>query len=209
VIEPTQLVSYKIISTLPLPETTSQMYEYLFAGNGVFVRAIRPGLEVVMPVETYNKPIRGLPRIEPQLKFSYPQIPKDILLSIWQHSCLARDEEKELIEILFYLDYRQQMWRLRVPSQIQSRDRVFPTHPYHQAFVELHSHGSMNAFFSANDNAEENGFRIYAVIGKLDLHHPEILVRIGLFGYFWTIEASQIFELPYFFVDVSLKDRSQ
>jgi PRTRC genetic system protein A len=207
VIEPTQLVSYKIVSTLPLPENTSKMYEYLFAGNGVFVRAIRPGLEVIMPIETFNQPIRGLPALEPQLKFNYPQIPKDILLSIWQQSCLAEDENKELIEILFYLEYRQQMWRLLVPSQIQRRDRCQPTHPYHEALVELHSHGSMNAFFSATDNAEENGFRIYAVIGKLDTNHPEILVRIGVFGYLWTIEASQIFELPNFFVDASFKEQ--
>ncbi len=178
------------------------MYEYLFAGNGVFVRASRPGLEVVMPVETYNQPIRGLPILKPQLKFNYPRIPKDILLSIWQQSCLATDDKKELIEMLFYIDYQQPYWRLCVPNQIQSRDRCQPTHSYHEAGVELHSHGSMNAFFSTTDNAEEDGFRVYAVIGKLDTNHPEILVRIGVFGYFWTIEASQIFELPNFFVDL-------
>jgi hypothetical protein len=63
----------------------------------------------------------------------------------------------------------------------------------------------MSAFFSDTDDAEENGFRIYSVIGKLKNNYLEIKVRVGLFGYFWNIPADSIFELPYFFTDASNK----
>jgi PRTRC genetic system protein A len=205
VLQPNQLVSHKIISTLPLPEITSQIYEYLFAGNGVFIRAIRPGLEAIAPVEIYQNPIRGLPSIAPQLSFNYPQIPKYILLTIWEHSRSARDGDRELMETLFYLNYEGECWRLRLPKQFQAKYSCRPKQLYQEASVELHSHGNMDAFFSSTDDKEENGFRIYSVIGKLDSNYPEIKVRIGLFGYFWNIPADYIFELPYFFTDTNNK----
>jgi PRTRC genetic system protein A len=179
------------------------MYEYLFAGNGVFIRAIRPEFEVLMPIETFKQPIRGLPSLAPQLKFNYHKIPKEILLTIWEYSRSARNLEQELIETLFYLNYQDECWRLRLPNQFQGVSSCRPKQPYQEALLELHSHGNMPAFFSKADDTEENGFRIYAVIGKLKNNYPEIKVRIGLFDYFWNIPADFIFELPYFFTDTN------
>ena len=34
--------------------------------------------------------------------------------------------------------------------------------------AEFHSHGSSRAFFSATDDRDEQGFRIYGVAGRLD-----------------------------------------
>jgi PRTRC genetic system protein A len=181
------------------------MYDYLFAGNGVFIRAVRPQIEVIMPVELYQKTIRGLPSLAPQLKFGYPKVPEAILRSIMEHGCRAKDEEGRLIETLFYLDYREDGWRCRIPKQFQSVSSCRSKKLYQSALIELHSHGNMSAFFSDTDDAEENGFRIYSVIGKLKNNYLEIKVRVGLFGYFWNIPADSIFELPYFFTDASNK----
>jgi topoisomerase IA-like protein len=64
-----------------------------------------------------------------------------------------------------------------------------------QALIDLHSHALMEAFFSRADNKDEQGFRIFAVIGKVK-GKTEIRVRVGVYGNYWNIPASMIFELP-------------
>ncbi|NEO33152.1 MAG: hypothetical protein F6K36_22550 [Symploca sp. SIO3C6] len=201
-----QLIDHKIIRQTPLPPHTSSLFEYLFAGNGVFVRGVRPGLQVIMPVHLYNMPIRGLSELKPQLKLEPYPIPKDILISIWRQSCLARND-RGLIEILFHIQHRRDGWELRVPEQTQQTWQCQTTQPYHEAIAEFHSHGSGTASFSATDNAEEDGFRLYGIIGRLHTIHPEILIRAGLFGHFLIVPASCVFDLPDFLIDVAVRDQ--
>jgi hypothetical protein len=44
---------------------------------------------------------------------------------------------------------------------------------------ELHSHGLLPAYWSATDDADEQGARLYAVIGRLAAR-PEIRLRVGV-----------------------------
>lgn len=67
--------------------------------------------------------------------------------------------------------------------------------------VDLHSHNSMPAFFSGTDNADEQGFRLYCVIGRIDTDAPEIACRAGVYGHHWPVPALAIFEGVGSFVD--------
>jgi PRTRC genetic system protein A len=102
-------------------------------------------------------------------------------------------------EALFYLTPCQQAWSLRIPEQIQSPGGVRPADPFNMmardALIEVHSHNSMPAYFSGTDNHDETGFRIYAVIGRIDSHRPEIRVRIGVYGNFIPVPAGLVFDL--------------
>ena len=51
--------------------------------------------------------------------------------------------------------------------------------PVHDAMVEVHSHHAMRAYFSATDDRDETGRRIYGVLGRLDGLHPEIALRVA------------------------------
>jgi hypothetical protein len=64
-----------------------------------------------------------------------------------------------------------------------------------RALIDLHSHALMDPFFSRTDNKDEQGFRIFAVIGKVN-EKPLILVRVGVYGNYWNIPADLVFELP-------------
>jgi hypothetical protein len=64
-----------------------------------------------------------------------------------------------------------------------------------KALIDLHSHAVMDPFFSPTDNKDEQGFRIFAVIGKLN-ENPKICVRVGVYGTYWNIPADMVFELP-------------
>ncbi|MBV8715456.1 MAG: hypothetical protein JOZ65_10355, partial [Chloroflexi bacterium] len=48
------------------------------------------------------------------------------------------------------------------------------TTPVHDAIVEVHSHHMMRAYFSATDDRDETGRRVYGVLGRLAGPHPEI-----------------------------------
>ena len=190
-----ELVSHKVIKEPILPEHTSHLYEYLFAANGVFIRANRPNLEVLMPLTVYEQHIRGLATVTPYVKLTSDKIPVDILLKMLQAS---RDAGSN--EILFHLNYNNQ-WQLETPLQIQTPTSCKPLHndrnsTFANALIDAHSHASIPAFFSPADNLDETGFRIYTVLGKVNSNTPEICTRVGLYQHYWNIPSNLIYELP-------------
>jgi hypothetical protein len=50
----------------------------------------------------------------------------------------------------------------------------------------------MPAFFSRTDDADEQGARIYAVMGRLDTA-PEIRLRLGVYGYWHPLPLTAVF----------------
>ena len=63
--------------------------------------------------------------------------------------------------------------------------------------MDIHSHNTMKASFSAIDDADEKATRIYAVIGRLDKYLPDITARISVGGKFVEIPPSSVFEYPF------------
>lgn len=61
--------------------------------------------------------------------------------------------------------------------------------------VELHSHSGMGAFFSHTDDLDEQGFAIYGVVGELDRLIPDVILRVGVYGYFYPLQWKDIFAL--------------
>ena len=62
--------------------------------------------------------------------------------------------------------------------------------------AEFHSHGRHRAFFSATDDRDEQGFRVYGVVGCLDAPEPELALRVGIYGHFSPLSWSQVFDGP-------------
>ena len=100
-----------------LPSSGSAL-TYLLAGNGIFVSAIRPGIQVLMPVCLSDQRIKGLPHLTPHLTVS-PRIPKELLLEVWRSSCNACTESN--VEILFHFHNQEDRWNLRVPEQTHNQ----------------------------------------------------------------------------------------
>ena len=182
---------------------------YILAGNGIFVSASRPGIDVLMPIRLSHQPIKGLPTLIPHLNVT-PRIPKELLLEVWRSSCNACIESN--IEMLFHFQLQEGEWHLKIPEQIQNPASCQPvesgshtSHPH--AVVEIHSHASLAAFFSCTDNTDETGFRIYGVLGRVNTTQPEIQMRVGLFQHCWNIPVSAVFDIDpnFFMTDVSAR----
>ena len=175
-----------------LPSIPNCLYAFIMAGNGVFLYAKRDDLEILIPISRAN--VIGLPPLEPFVNI--PRVPAILMQHILQAS-----KENLPNEILFWFnfDHDQQVWNVDAPVQVCSPTSAFPVDKSDpvgiKALIDLHSHARMEPFFSPTDNKDEQGFRIFAVIGKVN-ENPEIRVRVGVYGNYWNIPADMIFELP-------------
>lgn len=185
----------------PLPEITDCLYAYIMAGNGVFLKATREGLDVLIPVS--NSKIAGLRTLTPYVSLSCG-VPKNLLLTALE---LSRRNFPN--EMLFWFNLNDR-WSMDVPHQLTRPASVVPVDNMDargtSALIDLHSHGALSPFFSPIDNRDEQGFRIYAVIGEVD-KVPQLCVRVGVYGHYFDIPASTVFEMPDDIVDVYQDER--
>lgn len=187
-------ITYNIAASPILPHITTSMMEYWLAGNGVFVRAARLGLSACVP--TTNCVIAGLPTITPYVQLEYPLVPAHLVLEMLRRSQAVGNQE-----ILFYLSFVNDRWQLDIPKQQATSGSVRSLTPslgtaYETTLIEIHSHHSMSAQFSAIDDQEESGkFRIFGVLGEI-FTRPTLNLRIGIYNHFWQLSASSVFQLP-------------
>ncbi len=191
------LVNYHILCELLGPPANATLYEYLMAGNGVFLRGKRAGLQVLIPVASCE--IRGLLEIAPYLRLAYPRVDQTLVAAMLAQSRAACIVAGAPREILFHLRWEGR-WHLAVPAQDQTASSVTPLGPalgssYETALIEVHSHHRLAPFFSRTDDADEQGFRLYAVLGHI-FTKPTLRVRVGVYGYYWNVPAPWVFELP-------------
>ncbi len=205
---PPNLVGYRIAfpSTrfaaqggFPLPPIEASLYEYVMAGNGIFIRGARRELRAQFCIAPFA--VRGLQDLEPSLDLKGSRIPREIVAEMLRRSRQARDAKGQPCEIVFHLEFTEAgVWQCHVPTQSQTPMRARPSDDspassYARACIEVHSHVDMHASFSSIDDQDEVGFRIYAVLGCISTT-PVMRVRLGMYGYRHDIPASWVFDLP-------------
>lgn len=199
------LIGYHIAQTLPLPPYAATAYEYILAANGVFLRAQNPHLTALIPVQSFPfTPIRGLCDLQPQITLHHPRLPYDLLTTTLADARTHRNPSGHLIEVLYFFTLEQaetptHQFSVIKPAQTAGVAHVTHTHtaltPTDAILLELHTHGTMNAFWSGTDNRDEQGFCFYAVVGRLNQEHPTIRLRVGIYGYFWEVPLSTLFDV--------------
>ena len=202
------MTSLKLVGHLLMEEPTLPTipwpWGYVVAQNGVFVWARREGLEALIPMAECH--IRGLYPVEPYVRVSHPPVDTSLVAEMLRRSREARTSTGAFLEILFYLRWERTLgWQLTVPAQEQEALHVRPLLDeagqalHADTLIEVHSHQRMRAFFSTTDNKDEQGFRIYGVIGRVDNQRDfptEMRFRVGVYGHFWEIPASQVLSMP-------------
>ena len=178
-------------NTLPAIDPAC-LYEFVMAGNGVFVRARRCGLEAMIPVSTCE--IRGLKAVKPYVRLEAGKISL-----ICTQTILAEFKSDLPNESLVWLKLGDGKLKVIKPRQIADENSVHPVDPFDPAgataLLDVHSHNTMEPFFSTDDDKDETGFRIFAVFGLLDTQ-PCVMARVGIYGYCWRLDAGDVFVLP-------------
>lgn len=132
-----------------------------------------------------------------------PRIPQELLRAIigFFRSQMESGAEFEAL-VRIYWDRKEQKFIPFVPKQRATKDSVtvrltdedLPDDTRYLYYADIHSHNSMKAVFSAIDDMDERGTRLYLVIGRLDQFFPEISARISCGGSFVPIEPSLVLE---------------
>ena len=106
-------------------------------------------------------------------------MPNEVLLAVIARE--PRDGETFLASAGSYVLVEPQLdeagtgaWQTQQTSGCSVRATPIP-----DAIVEVHSHHAMSAYFSATDDRDETGRRVYGVLGRLDTAAPELAFRVA------------------------------
>jgi PRTRC genetic system protein A len=162
-------------------------FDYILAEDGLFIRAHNPlikGVVCISPVE-----IRGLSPLKESIELTHGKIPRrlyDLSLS----ALMASSDREQYLAITWENEYH-----LRIPWQERNGASVkYESLP--SSVMDIHSHGRMDAFYSTTDNRDEQGLRLYMVVGRLDTLLPEVELRLGAYGYFAPLSVEEVFDVP-------------
>jgi PRTRC genetic system protein A len=180
------VVGYVIRTPSALRGQLGQAYNYVMAGNGLLIQASGPHFSVQFAIAEAK--VRGLPELGRRISMKHGRIPRrlfDLAMSVF----LAQPDIERFVAI--YWDGSS--YRLEYPEQ-NSTGASVKYRPVANTVIELHSHASMPAFFSATDNRDEQGLKLYGVVGRCDMPTPVIMLRVGVYGYFALVDWSDVFE---------------
>lgn len=181
------LVEY-LVARDGVPSRRGLAYDYVLAGDGLYLAAANRYLEVRVPVAAV--PVRGLPPIYPSITLRTGRLP----LSVWdQILVMARSLSRGGLEVMLAVTHDEAAgYRLILPQQAMGPAHV-RYRPLDHVVLEIHSHHHYSARFSATDDADEQGLRLYGVLGRLDRTRPEVALRVGAYGHFLRVPWETVF----------------
>ena len=162
-------------------------YDYLTAGNGVFVECSNHLMAA--RVQLAHAEVRGLAPAHEALDLKAGPIPSHLFEMGLSWMMTTPGTEK-----MFAIRLAAHGYELEIPEQ-QGTTASIQYERGGEAVAEFHSHGRMRAFFSGTDDRDEVGFRIYGVCGKLDTA-PEMKLRVGIYGHFGDVHWLDVFSEP-------------
>ncbi len=159
-------------------------YDYMLAENGLFIHAVNPLFRATVCFAPAN--VRGLLPLESKVELIHGKIPYrlyDLAVSV-----VTGESCEHYMSIIWKGEY----W-LEYPEQEGAGAGVkYENLP--NTVMDIHSHGGTGAFFSGTDDRDEQGFRLSLVFGKVDTPVPEYDLRVGVYGYFASVELMEVFE---------------
>jgi PRTRC genetic system protein A len=198
------LYLYKGGQSLPRPQ---RLYDYVIAAQGIVKRVETRYSSVDALVAPLGEHLTGLglhPYPLLPLRLKVPRIPEPLLLST-----LADARSHLPREAMYHFRFEPVTgWRVTQPRQDQTWARVgYSLADPGGIVLDLHSHHTLPAFFSPTDDSDEQEGRFYAVIGRLDLPTPQLVLRLGLYGHWLSnVPALSLFEGLGPLVDTYLDD---
>lgn len=199
-----KFIDHKIASKEP-NDVTAILYEYLIAGDGLFMRATRSEFTASLPL--CKRPISGLPKGDAGIIWHKPRIGRYLWQDILRHarSRSTSSEFKEDVYIIYW-HKSEAAWRWKAVSRDRSWAATIADDSvaeYGEACIELHTHPPGAIHFSRADDLDESGkFRIFAIM--VDIHDtPQIRFRCGIYDHFFPIPGSWVGDIPSWLVDLN------
>ena len=163
---------------------TGLFFNYVLAGNGLYIQASGPLIRASVCIA--DAEVRGLNPLEERLELVRGKIPRYIYDLAVSGLCANPSQERYLAVTW------EGQYRLRAPVQESSASSV-TYNTQESTILDIHSHGTMKPFFSYTDTCDEQGLRLYMVVGHLDHLIPEVKMRVGVYGYFMPVNIEEVF----------------
>ena len=163
-------------------------YDYVLVSDGLYVQSESAHLTarvLVAPCE-----VRGLASMAEKVELAHGPIPAWLFEVGLRWFMDNPDTER-----FFAVRWDGRSYRLVVPEQ-EGTATSLEYKPPAGVVAEFHSHGTSRAFFSKTDDRDEQGFRIYGVVGRLDDPVPELSLRVGVYGHFAPLDWPRVFDGP-------------
>lgn len=156
-------------------------FTYHMAGNGLWISAENEYINATIPIAGVS--VRGLPPMNMFLALKHGRIPQrfwDLAYSV----IIAHPDEERYIGIRwagagYDLYYPEQEGSGAAVKYFTGNDIV----------MEMHSHPTFAARFSHTDDDDEQGFKVYAVVGNIDKPKPSINLLNPFFFRQWRAPA--------------------
>lgn len=159
-------------------------YNYILAGNGLFIQAKSPLLQAT--VQIADAEVRGLQPVAAGVGLINGKIPYYLYNLALSVLLIDRCQERYLAVTW------ENGYRLRDTS-FETGECMVKYSNLPSTIMDIHSHGTMKAFFSGTDNDDEQGLRLYMVVGRLDTLILELEMRVGVYGYFGPVKFEEVF----------------
>lgn len=163
-------------------------FDYVLGSGGLYAQSENADLTarvLVAPCE-----VRGLAPVAEKVELAHGPIPARLL-----DAGLRWFRDDPRTERFFAVRWDGGAYRPVVPPQTGTASSL-EYEPVGGVVAEFHSHGTHRAFFSRTDDEDEQGFRIYGVVGRLDASEPVLSLRVGVYGHFAPVEWPQVFDGP-------------
>ena len=195
------LAGYHIVTdAAQLPAIADgHLYNYLLAGNGLYLHAQRRELTALMRIAPAQ--VRGLPPLRSRLRTRFPRVPMDLVSDMVRIAAEAARAPGGGLEVLVYLAFQEGGWRLRRPPQEQtlSSVRLAPDverEALMDALIDVHSHPFPLRDFSTTDDASDRGAFRFAVLIADPAGAPSLHARLCVYGVFVDVPPALLFDLP-------------
>lgn len=203
-IAPPKLVGHRIAASENDP-IDAALFEYLLAGNGLFIRAKRREFSVSLPLSLQK--ISGLPITPIGISWTKSKTGASLWQQILFHARQTHTSSNFKEEVyLIYWDQVLGDWQWRTSGRESNwastiADDTLPE--YADCCIELHTHPPGALHFSKADDRDELGkFRIFAIL--IDVHDkPKIRFRCGVYDHLIQIPAVWVGEIPKGIIDLN------
>jgi PRTRC genetic system protein A len=176
-----------LIARAGVPAVSGNAYDYVVAGDGLFVHASNAWIEVRVLVAECE--VRGLPPVGAACTLVHGRIPS----ALWHVMVrLLRQAHRGGCELLLGVRFTAGGYDLVLPEQSVAPLAVEYT-TEEDLLLEVHSHRNGAARFSSTDDRDEQRLRLYGVVGKLDELRPSVNLRAGAYGHFLPIPWPAVF----------------
>lgn len=132
-----------------------------------------------------------------------PKIPASLMGQIiaFFRTFMTKSEESEALALIYWDKVKQEFFAYvprqtvcKVEIEADLRDCPYDDEERYICYADIHSHNSMDAFFSFKDDNDERSTGLYFVLGNLDQFYPTIKARIFCGDTFITIDPDTVIE---------------